>query len=413
MCLAHCCRIQTFVFVAALYLVSPPLAKSDTFRFKDGRVVSGKVLGEQVDSKDKRKVWSVEIESGVFLQVLESELAVNGFEPLNDKRQGYLENVAGKEQTLQYHLDLTGECSKHGLSDLARAHFLRILDFDPNYRPARVATGFTEDANGRWVRKEVLMGEQRGKVFVGGKWVFPEMVAIDKRQEEMRQKIGEATRDLHRWHNTIVSASTRNGRVEEALRGIQQINDPLATGKLAEFLLDTRKPAPSYLKMIYVQLLAQFQNLDSARALARASVIDPDVQVRNACLTAVSRYGREVAIPVYLSYLSSKSNQEINLAAEGLGQLRAETAVIPLIGVLVTKHLEQTGNGAGINASPTSGTFSMGSKGPTERTYENQSVLNTLSLLTGQGALGFDQSRWIAWYASVHAPPVSDPLRDP
>ncbi len=404
--------VRASIAAAVVMLALATQLNADTFRFKDGRVIVGKVRNVQTETIGQvpTTVWSVEIEEGVFIQILESNLANNGYEKLDEKRQAYLENVGGKQQTMDYHLALASECSKNHFTDLARAHFLRVLDFDPNYSPARSATGYTQDPNGRWIKKDVLMGEQRGKVFVGGKWMYPEMVAIEKNKEETRQKIGAATRDLHRWHNIAMTA--KGGRLEEALRGIQQINDPLATGKLVELLLESRKPAPPSLRLIYVQLLSQFHNFEAANALARASIIDPQPEIRTACLNSLSRFGREAAIPIYIGYLFDKDNAKINAAADALGQLRAESAVLPLISALVTTHKFETGNGAGINASPTSGSFSTGKQAPVEMDIQNQSVFATLSALTGQASLGFDENRWIAWYASVHAPSVNDPRRD-
>ncbi len=384
--------------------------RGDVFHFKDGRVVSGvaKPLPNETVNKLSVRAWAVEIETGVYLRVLESELANNGYEPLSVERSQYEQNVGDMEQTVEKHAALAGECSKLGLTDLARAHFLRILDLDPENRPARIATGYSQDNNGRWVKKEVVMGEQRGKVFVKGKWKFPETLIVEDAKEEARRNVGLASRDLHRWHSTVLSA--RGARVNDALQNIAQVNDPLTTGTLAEFLLDAKKPAPLELKLLYVKLLSQFENFDAARALATASVLDPHAQVRNASLTAIRHYGREVAIPLYIGYLRNKNNSVVNIAAEALGDLRAETAFLPLVDALITKHIQEN-NSAGINASPTSGSFSMGGPSSTELDVPNQSVASTLQGLTGQ-SFGLDKAAWLAWYASVHAPPARDLRRD-
>jgi hypothetical protein len=388
----------------------PTIAHSDVFRFKDGRIIAGAAKSLPVETINQRpvKVWAVEVEAGVFIRVLESELSNNGHEPLSQERMQYAQNVAGLEQSIETHAALAGECSKHGLTDLARAHFLRILDLDPEYRPARVATGYAQDVNGRWVKKEVVMGENRGKVFVKGRWKFPETLASEEAKEEARRLAGLASRDLRRWHNIAVTGS--GGRYDEALRGIAQINDPLTTATLVEFLLDARKPTPALLKLQYINLLSNFQNVTAADALAHASITDPDESVRNACFDGLRSYGRELAIPIYISYLGDKQNAFVNRAAERLGDFQAEGAFMPLVGALITKHIQQN-NSPGINASPTSGSFSMGGGGPVELEITNGSVSTTLSRLTGQ-SFGFDRAAWMAWYASVHAQPAADLRRD-
>lgn len=404
-------RSSWIVVCLSALIAQPARLEADVFRFKDGRVIAGnaKALPEETINKRKVKVWAVEVEPGVFLRVLENELANNGYEPISEERQQYERNVAQSEQTVEAHWAVAGECAKHGLTDLARAHFLRILDLAPDYRPARVATGYKEDNNGRWVKKEVEMGENRGKVFVKGRWRFPEMLEVEEAREESKRLTGLAARDLNRWHNVVL---TGNGaRVNDALQNLSQINDPLTIPTLIDFLLDQRKPPPNALRMIYAKLLAQFQTPAAAGALARASIIDPDENVRNVCQDSLRSFGSEIAIPIYIGYLGNSNNALINRAAQLLGDLRAETAFWPLVDALVTKHI-QPNKSAGINASPTSGSFSMGGGGPVEVEVPNRAVADTLSRLTGQ-SFGFDRSAWIAWYASLNAPPARDVRRDP
>lgn len=66
-----------------------------------------------------------------------------------------------------------------------------------------------------------------------------------------------------------------------------------------------------------------------------------------------------MAIPIYIGYLGDKNNLLVNAAADALGDLTAENAILPLVDAPITKHIQEN-KGAGINASPTSGLFSMG-----------------------------------------------------
>ena len=411
--ISNCVLRRTALGLAALLVVlsQAAIVQGDIFRYRDGRVISGTVKSEETKTIKQApvKVWAVEVEQGVFIRVLESELVRNGYEPLSEARTQYAANVGSVEQSVETHAALAGECMKLGMPDLARAHFLRILDLDPLNSPARVATGYALDENRRWVKKEVVMGESRGKVFHKGRWWFPEMLAIEQSKEAAKDKALAASRDLVRWHATALTAN--GARLQEALNGISQINDPLVAGTLIDYLLDTRRTAPPELKLMYVDVLSRFENPAVAQALARASMIDPSEAVRNACLSALAHYGREVAIPIYVGFLSSKDSVQINSAAYGLGQLGAEEIFFPLLSALTSKQL-QGGGGSGINASPTSGSFSPGTSKPIEVEIQNQEVLNTLSAMTGQ-AYGFDRAAWVAWYASVYAPPADDLRRDP
>ena len=226
---------------------------------------------------------------------------------------------------------------------------------------------------------------------------------------EAKEKVLAASRDLGRWHSV---ALTGNGaRLQEAMQNISQVNDPLTAGTIMDFLSDKRNPVPPELRLLYIEVLSRFELPTVAQFLARTSMSDASEVVRNRCLSALGNYGREAAIPIYLGYLKSKNNSQINSAAYGLRQLQAEGTFFPLLGALTSKHLQQSG-GSGINASPTSGSFSTGGGKPVQVQVQNQEVLNALTALTGQNK-GFDRSAWTAWYASVYAQPAGDLRRDP
>ncbi len=387
---------------------------ADVFRFKDGRVISGTVKAEQKGEVDKVPVtlWTVELEPGTFMQILDSDLVRNGHETLSDAEKQYAQNISKLPPTAEAHFELAGWCSRYGLRDLARAHYLRVLDIDPDHEPARVASGFKKDDNGRWVKIEEVMGGQRGKVRHGRGWRFPESVAIEQAEEEAKKKIGAATKDLRRWHGSALRGMGR--QYQDAINNLMQINDPLTIGTIAEYLLDTRKPGvdPSRwlkLRLIYVQALARFQSFEAARALAQASINDPERRVREASLDALRGFGREVAIPVYVGYLKNTSNELINRAAEGLGVLNAEHSILPLIEALNTEHMQTVGGG---NTTYSTGGLSFGSKQKNVTvTRQNAGVRGTLNQLTGQNH-GFDEGAWMTWYARTYAAPAADLRRD-
>lgn len=383
----------------------------DVFRYHDGRVIAGTVKSQETETINQApvRVWAVEVEQGVYIRVLESELARNGYTPMSEPRKQYALNVGGVEQTVATHAALAGECVKLGLPDLAQAHYLRILDLDPQNSSARIATGYKRDANQRWVKAEVVMGGNRGKVLHKGRWKFPEVIAIDQQREEAKEKVLAASRELARWHSIALTGS--GARLQEAMQNISQINDPLTAGTIMDFLSDKRHKLPVELRLLYIDVLSRFELPTIAQFLARTSMSDASEAVRNRCLAALANYGREAAIPIYLGYLKSKSNAQINSAAFGLRQLQAEGIFFPLLGALTSKHLQQPG-GSGISASPTSGSFSTGGGKPVQVEVQNQEVLNALTAITGQNHR-FDRSAWTAWYASVYAQPAGDLRRDP
>ncbi|GIW99078.1 MAG: hypothetical protein KatS3mg111_2411 [Pirellulaceae bacterium] len=393
--------------------VFPITATADIFRFQDGRVVAGKVIRQTQQTVDERAqtVWTVEIEPGVFLQIYESELERNGHEPLSEAEKEYAAKIATLPETAQAHYDLAGWCSQHGLTGLAKAHYQRAVDLDPEHEAARAAAGYKKDENGRWVRKDEIYGERRGKILYKGRWRFPEAVAIEEAEEKAQQELAPLRKDLYRWHS---QASTgRSARLqEEALAHIRQINDPRAIGILGEFLLDTKKPAPVPLRMLYVEVLSRFRNPQAAQILASTSLLDPVASVRHAALDALAAYGREWAVPFYIAHLRNPNNELVNRAAECLGQFNPPEAILPLIEALNTEHVQETGGGPNMNVSNQGGLSFGGGPKKVQVTLQNASVHATLAALTEQN-YGYDESQWLAWYARTFAPPVADLRRDP
>ncbi len=404
--------VYYWTLCAALLAQAAPLyVHADVFHYRDGRVIAGTVVNVETETINQApvKVWAVEVENGVFIRVMESELSLNGYIPMSEPRKQYALNVGEVEQTVATHAALAGECARLGLPDLAQAHFLRILDLDPQNAAARTATGYKRDANQRWVKEEVVMGGNRGKVLYKGRWKFPEVIAVEQQREEAKAKVLAASRDLSRWHS--IALTGHGPRLQEAMQNIAQINDPLTAGTIMDFLADKRHNLSVELRLLYIDVLSRFEQPAVAQFLARTSMSDPSDVVRNRCLSALSNYGREAAIPIYMGYLKSKNNSQINSAAFGLRQLQAEGIFFPLLAALTSKHL-QAPSSSGINASPTSGSFTTGGGKPVQVEVQNPEVLSALTALTGQNK-GFDRAAWTAWYASVHAQPAGDLRRDP
>ncbi len=381
-------------------------AQADVFHYKDGRVLSGKVISS------KGEDFTVEIAPGCYVKILAAELERNGHEPLSEPEAKYAATVVDLPDTVEQHLRLASQCKEKGMLDLEEAHYRRVLDLEPENKVALARLDYQPDRNKRWVKKEEIYGEDRGKVFYKGRWRFPESVALEQLEEQANEKIAPLKKDLSRWHSLASFGRTTPQKIKnDAIEKIQQIQDPLAVGILAEYLLDTRKPAPVPMRLLYARVISRFQNYGAAQALATASVVDPEVTVRNACLDGLRGFGRDVAVPTYIGYLGDPRNEIVNRAADGLAQFSPPEAVLPLINAVVTEHVVVSGGGNSMNVG-NGGTFGIGGGAKSETVaFNNNSVLAALTQLTGQ-SFGYDENRWIAWYASVQAAPARDLRRD-
>ena len=416
--------VRTSLRVASDLLLLPGILWSsignchaDVFHFKDGRVISGTVVKEQETTKDGLpvKIWTVQIESNpkVYMLIHDKELDRNGREELNDAELEYLQRVKSVPDDAQAHYEFAGWCSGKFLRDLQQAHYRRAIDIEPNHNQARSGAEYRKDENGRWVKVAEEMQQRRGKIYYGGRWRFPESVLIEEAEETQKKQTGAVNKQVWAWHrDAVMSTGVRHS---QALENLQQLNDPLAIGILTELLMDTRKPTlnvptPRELKLLYIRLLSQFDNYVAVSALAQASILLADPQLRNAALDSLANKGREAAIPVFVSYLRNPNNDLVNIAGDALGRLRAEETILPLIEAVTTKHTIVQGDGSTTYGAD-GGMSLAGNPRSKEIDVPNSSVRATLAQLTGQN-FGFDKAQWLAWYASIHAAPAGDLRRD-
>ena len=388
-------------------------ATADVFHYRDGRVISGEVVGQPTERKINNiptTVWTVKVAPGSYVQVFESELIRNGHEVMTDFEKAYAQEVVKLEDTADEHCRMAAWCMEHSMRALADAHYRRALDLDPSHNDARVAAGYKMDDNGRWVTVETIYGERRGKVLHKNRWRFPESVAIEKAEEEEAAKIAPLKKQLSTWHRNM--ATQRGDARIKALEGIRQIQDPMAVGIIAGYLLDTRKPPSVALKHEYIRVLSRFENFASANTLAECSITDPTPAVRNACLDALQGFGAEVAIPKYISYLGNSNNELVNRAGQALGQFNPEEAILPLISALNTEHVEDANSGPNMNLNLQGGLSFGGGPKKVKINRKNEGVYGTLTQITG-GSFGYNEDQWMAWYARTYAAPAPDLRRDP
>jgi tetratricopeptide (TPR) repeat protein len=396
---------------SAIVTKNCPTAQADEFKLKDGRTLIGKLIAAP---KADAKQWTVQLAAGTFVRFDNDQLAINGHIKTEERLEKYRQSLQNVEPTAESHAGLAGWCNSNGLREQAEAHYRRALDFNPDFRTARTALNYREDASGRWVERDQLMTEGKGKVKVGGRFVYSEVYAIEVQKAELEKKTGAWNPIITRLQRDVIAGKTNS---QKALDELQQISDPFAVPALSARLLDSK--TPTKLQMLYVQLLSQFQIPESVGPLVQASLTDDDPVVRDACLDSLAKFGREVAVSSYIRVLQAVAAKpqdnaatiaQVNRAATGLNALKAGNAVLPLISALVTEYRVTR---QPQNNYDSSGAFTTGGKPVTTvEKSQNNEVLSTLSTMTGQN-FGFDEAKWMRWYAATYAAPMGDLRRDP
>lgn len=406
--------IPVVVAIAASWTCLADRCCADRFQLKDGRVLTGKVVRTDTISEEQKEETrlAIEVASGVRVDVYESDLSRSGGHLKTDPREEeYRQKITRLSDTADAHYKAAQWCTQQGLRDLARAHYFRTIDLNPNHSEARAAVGYTKSSDtGRWVKRENQMHE-RGKILHKGKWIFPEYIPMDYSNQQQQQELAALKKNINRWHSEVLRDHA--GKGSQALAQLEQLDDPLAIEPIGQLLLNRQRgglaPASPTLKRTYVAFLARFDQPAAIVPLAHACVADNDPTIRNAALDAIGSRGRNVAIPVLTSYLRGRNNELINRAGFALGQLGASEAILPMIDALITRH--EFENSTSDSYSP--GGLAVGGSKKRIVDLENESVRSSLTQITGQGALGYDKTQWRNWYASVYAVPAGDLRREP
>ncbi|MFG0261890.1 MAG: HEAT repeat domain-containing protein, partial [Novipirellula sp. JB048] len=279
----------------------------------------------------------------------------------------------------------------------------------PIYSRARAALGYVKEDN-RWIRYSDLQ-RSRGMISVAGKWVLPEAAAIDEIQSSTNV-------DAKRWIKEVerlIRIAVRGGsKGDEALRTLQQIDDPLAATAIAKQLLQENHS--QRFKRLWVEVLGRFRNSVSVEALVRVGLREPDDVIREAALEQLQHYGSGSAVATYVNLLRSPNHRDVLLAARALSFFPKPELAPAYINALVTKHTETAAPGPGMqvgtSSSGGSGLAMGGKPKVTTRYFENPPVLTLLKMIEPEVDFGYDQLAWRRYFARKLGRSSGDLRRD-
>lgn len=414
------CLNKLSLLVLAQYALASQL-QADEFVLKDGRKLAGHVRSENVieGTKEKQfeKQFVVEIGPGVMVLVNQTEIKQH-VRQSKAERAYAAASIGEAADTVEYHLKQASWCSKNGMTEHEVAHFERVLDLEPENKVARAGLNLVKSKDGRWIKRDELMREGRGKVLIGGKYRFPEVVAMEEAQEKVNlERIGLAN-DIRKWQHEVLTNPRRSG---DSMAKLKALAGPMASAAVADVLFpknnsSLRKEAPpDVIREVLVQVLEGLADSAAVQALIRLSLRDPSNEIRQQSLDALSKVAPKAAAYAFIAALNSDNPDEINAAARALTQIDDEAAILPLIDHLVTNHKRQApGSNATNVAFGNEGSYTMGTEKPKVLTVasQNPDVLGALNGITGQN-FNYDKAAWLSWYEQEYCTSSGDLRRDP
>ncbi|MCK4616402.1 MAG: HEAT repeat domain-containing protein [Pirellulales bacterium] len=242
-----------------------------------------------------------------------------------------------------------------------------------------------------------------------GSWRTQQEIDLDKQAEAVTKSRVVARQRLQRLRRELDKPEAGKNIAGE----IRQTNDPFAVMALIAAI--NTDPVPR-VRLLYVEALGNIVSTDAIGALLSLVLNHADSEVRWSAIEQLNDKDSMQVVPALVAALQGPDNQRINRAAVALKTLGDESAVQPLINVLITQSVVSSSAASGgktsVTFSPTGGGLALGSNQKQKIiSSQNTQVLEALTTLTGVN-YGWDQTRWQLWFLNQGVSSTIDIRRD-
>ena len=314
---------MAWVVVMAASAFLPPQARADRIRLRGGGEIKGVVVTDPAAKPETVPVQTEKSANPLVFAKTGILSVVREAGPLDD----YLARKDKVEATAQAHFDFGLWCEDVKLAGPADAQYQQALALDPQFGPAHKKLGHVLHGT-RWLTYDGQR-EAQGLVKFKGKWVLKsEKEKIDAAAALSAEQSSWATRlKLLRRKLYDGDPATR----ESAEVQIAAIRDPAAIpGLLRAFAGDG-----DAVRIRLAQLLAAIEGPDATEALVNLTVVEHDLDVRQAMLDELIRRRDPETSTRLVAALKAKDPDVVGRAAWALAVMKQLSAVPRLVDALV------------------------------------------------------------------------------
>ncbi len=378
-------------------LVRAALAQGEVIVLRNG----GRIEGTLVNPKEvPREKYVVKTASGGEVTLAKDQ--VKEVVRQNPRELEYNKIRPQYPDTVEGQWALAEWCREQSLTEARNRHLQRVIELEPNHKAARAALRYVF-LDGQWKTRDQIFQERGYVKDASGQWKLPQEIEETARREKQDKAEKEWFANIKRWRGWLTG-----GRAEEAQHEFGRIKDPNAVPAIKKNLEDERLEA---VRKLYIQILGRIGSPAALQVLAIASMEDVSEDIRLSCLEHLAKDPQPSVIDFYVQRLRHKDNIVVNRAADGLGQLKATSALRPLVDALVTTHRFQLPSAPegqySTTFSPNGGVpgYTFGGGGPKFITKQipNQSVRDALVKLSGVD-FEFNVRAWRNWLSTQKKP---------
>ncbi|MBC7821676.1 MAG: HEAT repeat domain-containing protein [Planctomycetaceae bacterium] len=343
-----CWRIG-FVWLAGLSLLTSVELSADVIKLKDGGEIRGTV--KPVDPKARREKDAVADEvvieslTGAEIVVARQEVVFITKRPRNVEE--YESQARRVDDTVEARWQLAEWCRKHGLTEARKEQLSRILELDPEHKPAHYGLAHRRQGN-TWITPEEADAELLAAGYVRYKGRL-----ITTLERELLENGATRQQEQNEWRPKIrLWLGWLNGRDAtrraDAVVKFRELRDHDAIPAIVDFLLSD---ANAEIRRLAVQTLAQMEGTAAVPALVRVALSDAEPSLQSSAFQALPEEQRAAAVPFFQRALRDESNLIVRRASVLLGRCGVRQAVPTLIEALATSHKIRVPQGPAYAAS--------------------------------------------------------------
>ena len=342
-------RWMSLLTIASLLLLTSADLRADVVKLASGGEIRGVVKSPTTKPRRGQPVDSGEV---VIESLTGSEIAVARehvlFITKRPRNVEEYESLARQvTDTVEGRWDLAEWCRQHGLADHRKEQLQRILELDPEHKPARYGLGHRRQGN-QWTTPEEVDAELLAAGYVRYKGRLLTTVERDLMESGVSRQ-----REQNDWRPKIrlwlgwFTGRDGQRRADAAVK-FRELRDPDAVPAIVDFLLGD---ANSEIRRLAVQTLAQIDGEAAIPALVRVAIGDADATLQSLAFDAMTADQRTAAVPIIERALRDESNLIVRRAAIVLAKCGVRHAIPALVEALATSHKMRVPQGPAYAAS--------------------------------------------------------------
>lgn len=406
-CLSILLSAQTSLLAQLAPFDRDSIKIADSVRLRSGTRIRGEII-KQGKSEDGRVYTIIKTESQSTLKL--DNRFVDSTRVVNDDDKIYNNKITIMDDTPEHHWSAVEWCGKQSsgkirYKDQIDFHLNRIMLLDPNDTKVRHRLGYDYlQEQDRWVPKKLYWTSLGYRSNGGRSWVPTLQDDVIQHADNRKTNLGEKKSRFSAWKNNV-----RLGKLSKT----QLANDLFSfvdASAVPMVFEAAKKEKSAAVRGLYVEAFGKIASSGAAQALVFFSVEDEFNRDRALDLLLQDHYNPSFVAGHLARYFdpNKHSNSTLQRAAFNVGEIKDAHSILPLVGVLSTKHVVAPADDPGRLTTSFRGDGQLqgfstgGSNKPRTIVVQNKQVLGALGKISGED-FGFDPDSWKQWYIKNHA----------